>query len=155
MEESLEEEASSSRSSYSSDRKIDNKLMRQALNYQFMMKGRSKTKNEMGEEMFLDSTVPETGQDPFSNTTDYKGCGLGVYGTWIKYYTTDCKIKKYSISIYQIDITVCSIINTFRSIEYIIVFVANPYLEIFNVATATAGIYPFETNTTEERKRLS
>ncbi len=81
MEESLEEEASSSRSSYNSDRKIDNKLMRQALNYQFMMKGRSKTKNEMGEEMFLDSTVPETGQDPFSNTTDYKGCGLGVYGT--------------------------------------------------------------------------
>ncbi len=33
--------------------------------------------------------------------------------------------------------------------------VANPYMEIFNVASSLTGTYPFETDSLEERKRLS
>ena len=61
-----------------SDRKLHNKLMRQALNYQNVMKGQSKTRNEMGEEMFFDSMA--TMEDPFSTATETKGYGMSVYG---------------------------------------------------------------------------
>ena len=62
-----------------SEDKLQNRLMRQALNYQATMKGGLKGKNEVGEEMFLASLA-----DGGSFTKPIERCsGVGAYGKGI------------------------------------------------------------------------